>query len=67
MTDILPAETPKRRQPILNAPLLVIVVAVVLVLLHAAFEFAPPIEQLAISYDYALAPQRFVEKTLTIC
>jgi membrane associated rhomboid family serine protease len=59
MTDILPAETPKRRQPILNAPLLVIIVAVVLVLLHAAFEFAPPIEQLAISYDYALAPQRF--------
>lgn len=59
MTDTLPAETPTRRQPILNAPLLVIIVAIVLVLLHAAFEFAPPIEQLAISYDYALAPQRF--------
>ena len=59
MTDTAPAETPTRRQPILNAPLLVITVAVVLVLLHAAFEFAPPIEQLAIRYDYALAPQRF--------
>lgn len=47
------------RQPILNAPLLVIAVAIVLILLHAAFEFAAPVEQLAISYDYALAPQRF--------
>ena len=47
------------RQPILNAPLLVIAIAVALVLLHAAFEFAAPIEQLAITYDYALAPQRF--------
>lgn len=59
MTDTLPAETPTPRQPILNAPLLVIIVAIVLILLHAAFELAPPIEQLAISYDYALAPQRF--------
>lgn len=59
MTDPVPAETPARSQPIFNAPLLVIVVAIVLVLLHAAFEFAPPIQQLAISYDYALAPQRF--------
>ncbi len=59
MTDTLPDETPSRRQPILNAPLLVIVVALVLILLHTAFEFAPPIEQMAIQYDYALAPQRF--------
>jgi membrane associated rhomboid family serine protease len=59
MTDTLPAETPARSQPIFNAPLLVIVVAVVLVLLHAAFAFAPPLEQMAIQYDYALAPQRF--------
>ena len=59
MTETFPAETPALRQPILNAPLLVIVVAVVLILLHAAFEFSPPIQQLAISYDYALAPQRF--------
>ena len=59
MTDTVPAETPAIRQPILNAPLLVIGVAVLLVALHAAFEFASPISQLAISYDYALAPQRF--------
>lgn len=59
MTDTALDDTPTPRQPILNAPLLVIGVAVVLVLLHAAFEFAPPIEQLAIRYDYALAPQRF--------
>ncbi len=59
MTDTFPAETPASRQPILNAPLLVIGVAVMLVLLHTAFEFASPIDQLAISFDYALAPQRF--------
>jgi membrane associated rhomboid family serine protease len=43
----------------INAPLLVIVAAALLTILHAAFTFAPPMTQDAISYDYALAPQRF--------
>lgn len=60
MTDPVPAEKPGRPYPpLINAPLLVIVTAAALVLLHAAFEFASPIDQLAITYDYALAPQRF--------
>lgn len=60
MTEPVQAETPRRPYPpFINAPLLVIAVAAMLVVLHAAFEFAPIQDQLAITYDYALAPQRF--------
>lgn len=60
MTDPVPAETPSRPYPpFINAPPLVIVMALILVLLHAVFVFAPYEQQIAVTYDYALAPQRF--------
>lgn len=60
MNTPLQAEKPARPYPpLINAPLLVIVMAALLTILHAAFEFAPLLSQIAITYDFALAPQRF--------
>ena len=39
--------------------MIVVVTALALVALHAAFEFASQRDQIAILYNYALAPQRF--------
>jgi membrane associated rhomboid family serine protease len=49
----------EERIPFFRAPLIVVVVALVLVLLHLAFSLAPFPEQQATLYDFALAPQRF--------
>lgn len=56
------SETPSssaQRQPIFNAPLIVVVMALLLVALYAAYAFAPFREQQATLYDFALAPERF--------
>lgn len=47
------------RQPIFNAPIIVVVMAILLVGLYAAYAFAPYQEQQYALYDFALAPQRF--------
>ncbi len=54
-----PRQTPARREPLFNAPVIVIVMSVLLVALYAAYAFAPYPEQAGIMYDYALAPERF--------
>ncbi len=60
MTDTAHAETAASRPPpFFKAPLLVVVMGALLAVLHAAYAFAPPIEQDAIAYNFALAPQRF--------
>lgn len=60
MTDPVPAEKPARPYPpLINAPMFVIAMSVLLIALHAAFEFAPRSDQIAITYDFALAPERF--------
>lgn len=56
------SETPQQqpdRQPIFNAPIIVVVMAILLVGLYAAYAFAPYQEQQATLYDFALAPERF--------
>lgn len=56
------SETPASRarpEPIFNAPLIVVVMSILLVVLYAAYAFAPYSEQEATLYDFALAPERF--------
>ena len=59
------SETPQQpapqpdRQPIFNAPIIVVVMAILLVALYAAYAFAPYQEQQYALYDFALAPERF--------
>ena len=48
-----------QRQPIFNAPLIVVIMTILLVALYAAYAFAPFNEQQAALYDFALAPERF--------
>jgi len=50
---------PEKRQPFINAPLLVILMAVLLVALHAAISFASYDQQDQILWDYAIVPGRF--------
>lgn len=50
---------PAPNQPLFNAPLIVVIMAILLVALYAAYAFAPFNEQQATLYDYALAPERF--------
>jgi len=57
-TDSRPIQTEKR-QPFVNAPLLVILMAVLLVALHAAVSFASYDQQDQILWDYAIVPGRF--------
>lgn len=49
----------QKQPPAFNAPLLVLIVALLLIGLYAAYAFAPRQEQISILYDFALAPQRF--------
>ena len=55
------SETPQQptRQPIFNAPIIVVVMAILLVGLYAIYAFAPYQEQQYALYDFALAPERF--------
>ncbi len=55
------SETPQQpeRQPIFNAPIIVVVMAIVLIGLYAVYAFAPYQEQQYALYDFALAPERF--------
>lgn len=57
--DASPTPDQTSRQPIFNAPIIVVVMAIVLVALYAAFAFAPYQEQEAALYHFALAPERF--------
>jgi membrane associated rhomboid family serine protease len=50
---------PEERVPFFRAPLIVVVVALGLVLLHLAFTLMPFEQQQAALYEFALAPQRF--------
>jgi len=61
MSDDPAAEpAPREKQPpIINAPLIVIVMTLALLGLHAAYEFASFSDRTAITYDFALAPERF--------
>jgi membrane associated rhomboid family serine protease len=60
MSEEHPAPSaPPDKQPIINAPLIVIVMTLLLLALHAAYEFAPLTDRIAITYDFALAPERF--------
>jgi membrane associated rhomboid family serine protease len=54
-----PAEAPQRREPIVNAPLVVIVTAATLVLLHAIVVFSGEAAQSDAIYQFALIPERF--------
>lgn len=50
---------PQKRVPFINAPLIVVLMSLALVLLHLAFVMMPYNEQQATLYDFALAPERF--------
>lgn len=50
---------PRKHPPMFTAPPLVLVMALLLIGLYAAYFFAPFPEQAATLYDYALAPERF--------
>lgn len=54
-------ETPKpqERVPFINAPLIVVLTSLALVLLHLGFVMMPYNEQQSTLYDFALAPERF--------
>jgi membrane associated rhomboid family serine protease len=59
MTTDVYAEPRRKNLVLLGVPLIVIVTAALLVALHAAYEFAELREQLAMTFDFALWPQRF--------
>ncbi len=56
--DVRPIQTEKR-QPIINAPLLVLLMAALLVALHAVVTFSPDDDYQRIMWDYAIVPGRF--------
>jgi membrane associated rhomboid family serine protease len=51
--------SPPTRQPLFNAPLIVVVMAVMLIALHAGYAFAPYDEQVRMLFEFALVPSRF--------
>ena len=59
MTDQQTAERPPPMFRLGHIPVVVWATALALLLLYAAFFFAPPREQQGMLYDFALAPQRF--------
>lgn len=61
MTDDAPAtaKSERRSPPVFNAPPLVLIMALLLIALYAAYFFAPFRDQQAMLYDFALAPERF--------
>lgn len=59
MSDQVSAPAARPREPVINAPLLVILMAGLLVVLHAVVTFASSEEQYRIMWDYALVPGRF--------
>lgn len=56
--DFRPIQTEKR-QPIINAPLLVLLMGALLVALHAVVTFSPDEDYQRIMWDYAIVPGRF--------
>jgi membrane associated rhomboid family serine protease len=47
------------REPIFNAPWIVVVMSLLLVALYAAYSFASASEQVELEFNFALVPQRF--------